>query len=395
MIKQIKIENYKSIVDLELNLGRFNVFIGENGCGKSNILEAIAVAGAASQGSMNYEYLFNRGIRVSNPELMFSAFEGEDNDNITLGIVTSEDFLEFKISYNEKLMPSPWRTSFVTPYYRKLGTKITDSSKKKVIDALVEDGIIKKEADSEFNNTDYLLNFLLNNVVETNRIISKQLNQFLLYFPEYSTLKTQSESPLQPLGVKGEGLLRLIENFKKEELQGKEQPLSKLIELLMLFDWFDDLDIAVSDFGHRKLSLTDRYLKEGLNVISEHASNEGFLFALFYFSLFISKQTPDFFAIDNIDTSLNPKLCREITKQLAILAKESDKQVIVTTHNPSILDGLNLNDDEQRLFVVSRNKLGHTKIKRVEKKGLQNGQANVKLSEAFTRGYIGGLPKTF
>ena len=41
MNDKIRIENYKSIVDLTLELGRFNVIIGTNGCGKSNILEAI------------------------------------------------------------------------------------------------------------------------------------------------------------------------------------------------------------------------------------------------------------------------------------------------------------------------------------------------------------------
>lgn len=393
MIKSIKIENYKSVLDLELNLGRFNVFIGENGCGKSNILEAIAIAGAASQDKMDYEYLFNRGIRTSNPELMFSAFPSEEKrEEVVLKIIDEYDsFTSYVISYDNSSKTPNWE---ITPFNKKSTKTIRkqlgeEGNKKytelvKTFNLLISDKNVKKinELLPEYTNIQSILN-------------ENELSYFLLYFPEYSTLKTQTESPIQPLGVKGEGLLRLIESFKKEELKGETKPLSKLIELLMVFDWFDNLDIAVSDFGHRNLNVTDRYLKEGLNAISEHSSNEGFLFALFYFSLFISKQTPNFFAIDNIDTSLNPKLCREITKELAALAKENDKQVILTTHNPSILDGLNLNDDEQRLFVVSRNKLGHTKIKRVEKKNLQNGQASVKLSEAFTRGYIGGLPKTF
>ena len=71
---------------------------------------------------------------------------------------------------------------------------------------------------------------------------------------------------------------------------------------------------------------------------------------LFYFGLFISEDTPPFFAIDNIDASLNPKLCRRLIKELVNLANKYDKPVIFTTHNPAILDGLNLNDDEQRLF---------------------------------------------
>ena len=43
MIRKVRVENYKSIPNLTLDLGRLTVLIGENGCGKSNILEAIAL----------------------------------------------------------------------------------------------------------------------------------------------------------------------------------------------------------------------------------------------------------------------------------------------------------------------------------------------------------------
>jgi len=48
------------------------------------------------------------------------------------------------------------------------------------------------------------------------------------------------------------------------------------------------------------------------------------------------------------------------------LAKANDKQFIVTTHNPAILDGLNLHDDEQRLYGVRRNRNGETRADRIE-----------------------------
>jgi len=70
MITEIQIENYKSIQNLKMNLGRVNVFIGENGCGKSNILEAIALASAAANNKLDNEYLAPRGIRNVEPQFM-------------------------------------------------------------------------------------------------------------------------------------------------------------------------------------------------------------------------------------------------------------------------------------------------------------------------------------
>jgi len=81
----------------------------------------------------------------------------------------------------------------------------------------------------------------------------------------------------------------------------------------------------------------------------------------------------------------------KLIKTLAALAKKNNKQVIVTTQNPAILDGLNLKDDNQRLFVVRRNDDGHTRVNRIEHK---EGR-RIKLSEVWTSGFIGGLPENF
>ena len=53
MLSTIRIECFKSISELELDLGRINLFIGANGSGKSNLLEAIGVLGAAASGRVD------------------------------------------------------------------------------------------------------------------------------------------------------------------------------------------------------------------------------------------------------------------------------------------------------------------------------------------------------
>ena len=78
MIRQLHINNYKSLHELTVDVGRFNVIIGENGCGKSNLLEAIALVGAAAADKLDSEFLVSRGIRVTEPQLMRSAFTDEN-----------------------------------------------------------------------------------------------------------------------------------------------------------------------------------------------------------------------------------------------------------------------------------------------------------------------------
>ena len=74
MIDNVTIENFKSIDKLSINLGRLNVFIGANGSGKSNILEAITIGAAAASRKLDNEHLALRGIRISDPRLMRNAF---------------------------------------------------------------------------------------------------------------------------------------------------------------------------------------------------------------------------------------------------------------------------------------------------------------------------------
>jgi len=368
MLKEVRIENYKSIHKLKLELGRVTVLIGENGCGKSNILEAIALASAAVDNKLDNEFLASRGIRVTEPQLMRSAFE---MDNLVKKIKIDlrwNNEQEFKLFLQNDNSPySQWVNDKSYPCF--------------------------------FPLYDFMGYYTGTSSLENNKILQHQaykiisLGKFLIYSPENQALRTfEKEGQIQPLGMNGEGLFKLL---KVLSLDNQEQ-LNEIKKRLQLIDWFQDFEAPPNLSSiQNSLQIKDRYLDPDLVYFDQRSSNEGFLFLLFYFALFVSDITPKFFAIDNIDASLNPRLCRRLIQELVELAKKHDKQVIFTTHNPAVLDGLDLDDDEQRLFVIHRNQLGHTKARRILKPEPLEGQEPVKLSEAFLRGYIGGLPKNF
>ena len=409
MISQISIKNYKSIKELELELGRITVLIGENGCGKSNILEAIALCSAAAADKLDHEFLSSRGIRVpDDARFMRSAFEVQDlTENIRISVSGDqklnetdgtnekrefECFLQNKnntpYSIWEDVVPN--KIDLVDTNWSSLNKKIEELNEKfNVLGANF--GALNLGQDFFELNRETLRAI---SILLRERVSPQNLQSFLIFSPENSALRTfETEAQIQPLGIKGEGLFKLLTVLSSEE---NKDSLEKIKNELMLLDWFDDFSIGIGvSTGERNINIKDRYLDESLSYFTQKSANEGFLFLLFYFTLFISRETPSFFAIDNIDASLNPKLCSRLLKELASLAKKHDKQAIVTTHNPAILDGLNLNDDDQRLFVVSRNKMGHTKVKRIFKPDVAEGQTPIPLSEAFLRGYLGGLPRNF
>jgi len=184
-------------------------------------------------------------------------------------------------------------------------------------------------------------------------------------------------------------LLKVINNYEDKSY------IETIIKSLQFFNWFENITIPDDiSLQEDKVIIKDKYL---YREFTQRSANEGFLFILFYITLIVAKETPQAFAIDNIDASLNPKLCTKLMTILVDLAKKYDKQIFLTTHNPAILDGINLNDEEQKLFVVSRNKKGYTRMKEITAKDKPKSSTNepLKLSEAFLRGYLGGLPKGF
>lgn len=395
MIKEIGIENYKSIQELKLELGRVTVLIGENGCGKTNILEAIGLSSAAAADKLDNEFLASRGIRVTESQFMRSAF---NTDNLTKEIKISLQFHPDKtLTFNLQHDGKPY-SSWILVNSDQLNSELSRKIQA-IVDLIYKDPLNFSHQSREEVYQGVKASFLRQNnfqtsLLEQNDEYTNLLKTFLIFSPENSSLRIfNEEGQIQPLGIKGEGLFKLLTVLNLEENQGK---LQEIKEKMQLIDWFEDLAIPHKLFpGQRVIQIKDKYLASELDYFTQNSSNEGFLFLLFYFCLFISDDTPKFFAVDNIDVSLNPRLARRLVQELVELAKKYDKQVIFTTHNPAILDGLNLDDDEQRLFVIYRNKLGHTKARRIFSPKPLEGQEPVRLSEAFLRGYIGGLPKNF
>lgn len=379
MIRKVEIENFKSIERLALELGRVTVLIGANGSGKSNIIEAIAFASAAAQDKLDNEFLISRGIRVTETRFMRSAFADESPADDSIRLSVSGD--------GERGFTGRLRSDETSSYpkWQSTGTLLFE----RVRELLAGEPSGGDESTKRAKSI-RLLQALSREIVHQT---PSTLRGFLVYSPENSSLRQfQREGQILPLGINGEGLFA---HLKALNTDTNRERLEMIIEKLALIDWFEGFEIPADlGPGERSLRIRDRYLASGA-LFDQRSANEGFLFLLFYFTLFISPDTPAFFAIDNVDASLNPKLCSTLVRELVALAAEHGKQVILTTHNPAVLDGLDLHDDEQRLLVIDRDRDGCTTARRVHAPKPVDGEPPVKLSEAFLRGYIGGLPKNF
>lgn len=383
MIKSIQIQNFKSIVDLTIPLGRFNVLIGENGCGKSNILEAITFASAAGADQLDVHDLEKRGMRVPAPQFMIPAFENNESREVFVKFELEDGTVdEFVMSFNENIDAGRWvelRRLKALEAIKVLNKK----DLKNALNELVKIDFKKEESDLSVELIDDVFHISLGKH-------NSEITGFRIYAPNEYALRRFDNPDNTTIGVDGTGLFSYLKRINNLE-KGKDL-LRVLRKSMGILDWFDNIEIKSDSLsGDNSVMLYDQYIDDTLRYFDQRSVNEAFLYLLFYYTLFISENTPSFFAIDNIESALNPKLCREFIKNLIMLSEKHDKQVVVTTHNPFVLDALNLDNEDQRLFVVRRDIDGHTKINRIKPKD----NFEIPLSAAWMKGYIGGLPNNF
>ena len=388
MINTITISRFKSISELTLELGKVNCFIGANGVGKSNILEAIGILGAAANGVVDDEALSRRGVRPGLPRLYKSSFE-DLRTPAHIGLsATREDGAEYRISILNPLEnPNPaWE--FKTEYLSDAGNV-----------PILSDGVRNKK---NLNPTRGLAAYQ-SVELETNssafRLIQR-LQNYSIYCPNTPTLRgiVSDLQSREPLGLSGGRLAEAFSQFKKE---ASNEALDSILELI---DWVEDIDTTanVSELLSPSVSrsklvvkFTDRFMRHNRNMVTAYDASEGALYILFCAVLCMSANSPQFLAIDNIDQALNPRLVTRLASRLSVWLQPASKrrQLLFTAHNPAVLDGLDLQDDSVRLFAVDRNSAGHTQVTRIlMTEALAQLNAEYPLSRLWLMGRLGAVP---
>jgi len=384
MIKSIAIQGFKSIYDLKLDLGRVNVFIGANGSGKSNILEALGVLSAAAKGRVDDEALQYRGVRPGLPALYKSSFKSDRTLPHIMLEAQSQDDVDFRVALLNPLEEPKPSWAFKTEHLSVGGRK------------LVAEGVRNKKNPESGRSALEMVNFEPTSPEFKTMI---DLQRFAIYCPNTPTLRSTIPDPQsrEPLGLAGG---RLAEAF--EELL-KAPNSDRIDDVLETIEWASNVSVtrSVSNIlspsvprAEKIIRFTDRFMSENRNTLSASDASEGALYILFYAVLALSPKAPGFFAVDNFDQTLNPRMARHVTSRFCdwVVSKDG-RQVLLTAHNPAVLDGLDLSNQEIRLFAVDRNNKGHTSVHRIEvTEELLKLNAQYPLSRLWMIGNLGGVP---
>jgi predicted ATPase len=400
-VASVEIKGFKSIVKQSIELGRLNVLIGANGAGKTALLEAFGVLGAAADGRVDDAELMRRGVRPGVPRLYRGAFADRAAPRAIVLNASSSSMARYQATLDNPLesAASPWRFSAESIHFEK----------KRLFTRSPRGANFwgKKGKKKSFKPSDPFRGLSgmpspfgpLPDAVE--RLLAS-LREFVVYDPQTAVLRGTQTDIMQrdPLGLQGGRLAEAVALLRKDERRYGDLEMS---ELLQAIDWMADVDSQspTPDLISPSIPVvaeivrfTDRYMREDRNELSAYDASEGVLFLLFAFALLFHPRSPRFFAVENIDHALHPRLARYLVRTMADHVKHAGKQILLTTHNPLVLDGLRLADDDIRLFAVDRNADGHTEVTRIEYTDAlaKAEESGLTLSAMWTEGVLGAVP---
>lgn len=394
IIRKLTVKGFKTLILAEpIELGRVNCFIGANGVGKSNILEALGVLGAAANGVVDDESLLRRGVRAGVPKLYKSSFASERTlPHIGIDIASDSGATYRTSLLNPLESPEPaW--SYKTEY-------LSDGT-----DEIIADGVRGKK---NLNPQAGLAALRLVDLEEKNpaSILMRTLQEYAIYCPNTPTLRgiEPDQQSRRPVGLNGGTLAEAFESLTKTLDSQGEKGEQILDDILDLIDWVADVSTTTQAGSllspkvprtKHQIKFTDRYMNKSRNELTAYDASEGALYILFSAILCLSPQAPKVFAIDNLDQALNPRLLASLVKKLSSWLRHNgeERQILFTAHNPAVLDGLDLKDDEIRLFAVERNSNGLTEIRRITLSDkLKQHQEQYPLSRLWLMGHLGAVP---
>ena len=349
MLEQFTVRTFKTLDDVTVDLGMVNVFIGANGSGKR--IPPHLFFGARN-GQVAYEVSLHNPLREPAPAWRFKTENWKDENG------------------NGLVARVPTQGASTNP----------------------ERGLAALEAVRLTDGP--ALDFLT------------LLQGYAIFSPATAVLRgiTPETQPREPAGLSGGGLPGAISELIKQSR--KDKHVRRICrDVIGLIDWAKNIGWARAErlplsssaaASKDVIRFHDRFMRKDRNVLSGYDASEGALHALMLAVIAGHQASPALCAVDNADQGLNPRLAQSLMERLCTwyLEANTPRQILLTTHNPLVLDGLPLQDDRVRLFTVSRTDSGRTSVRRVvvDDSMMEKAEKGWTLSRLWVMGHLGGVP---
>lgn len=385
-IKKIRVTNFKSFKELEVELGKFNVLIGANASGKSNFIQIfqflreIMKSGLDNAISMQggVEYLRNINIGSSKDLSIIIVSDwgfgfGIRTKKGLIAIKTDEVIYEFAIGFKKKGLgfeivkeKSTQKCKFVKLKRQKKRLEEKEKlGEGKIILSRVDGRVqinLDKSAEAWTKKDDIIPPFLREQKLPPNTLFLKRLPFPLSLEEIFSNISIYDFDPKLPkratpitgkveLEEDGSNLSIVLKNVIEDKK--KKRRLFNFINELLPF--VDDLD--VEKFADKSLlfKLREKYFEKQYlpaSLISDGTINITALIIALYF------EEKSLTMIEEPERNIHPHLISRVVDMVKDASQK--KQIIITTHNPEIVKHADL----ESILLISRDEEGFSTVSR-------------------------------
>lgn len=415
-IRKIKITNFKSFKELEVELGKFNVLIGANASGKSNFVQIfeflrdIANSGLNNAVSMQggVEYLRNVNIGASenfslkvvyDPE--FGLLGGRTKEGFTV-IKIYETIYEFALKFRKRGLGFEIAKDNLT---LKCNFVRLEKQKKKIEEKEIigqgeiilsrgANGKVKidlhKPEEVSIEKDDIYPPFVREEKLSDSTLLLQSPFFFIPPLKEiFSDISIYDFDPKLPkkatpitgkveLEEDGSNLPIVLKNITENE--EKKRKLFNLVKDLLPF--ISNLD--VEKFADKSLlfKLQEIYFKNQYlpaSLISDGTINITALIVALYF------ENKPLTIIEEPERNIHPHLISKLVDMMKDASQK--KQIIVTTHNPEMVKYAGLDN----ILLASRDETGFSTVSRpVDKEGVKTFLSNeIGIEELYIQDLLG------
>ena len=352
-IKYIKVDNFKSLVDFELPLAKFNCIVGLNGSGKSTVLQFFDFLSQLVRGDLN-GWLKNRHWEASD---INSKLTKKLNITFEIRLEDSEGIeIQWFASFNRKTLSCTlekivWNGSQIL--------KVEDGQysawdRDTEADSAVSLSAIKMSGPINFDYQGSLMSQLKESqlppkILQLKKFI-KEIQAFDLLAPELLRQRTRESG--NSLGLGGERLSAFLYEMSSDKR-------SKLLNTMtQCYPNLKGIDISAMRSGWKQLTFQESFQKHSLKTEARHVA-DGFLRLLAIFAQLSKKQS--FLLLDEIENGINPELIEFMMDSLV----EALPQVTVTTHSPMVLNYIKDDVAIEGVLYLYKDKTGKTQAIRL------------------------------
>lgn len=353
IIKSLKIDNFKSLVDFKLvEPNPFTVFVGSNAAGKSNIFEAL-------------EFLYYTDF-ISSADQLAGLFGG------TTSFVPDYLLLNLK----------KYSTSFNVEFYNNsISIEVQYSN----IDGLIKISQIANSFNSQLGGGVYVRNNFEKNVHESNNslwIEHLSSEPYTTFIKKFSRIFVGNSSIVKQittddLKIASDGsnlelvLKRILNNSDNKE---------EIIECLtLLVPGFERIEIKTE-----KLSGSDNLLiyEKGTNrPFNKKLISDGTYNLIAILTALFQSDEPQFLCIEEPENGLNPKVVKELVNLFRQKCEDEGHYIWLNTHSQTLVSQL-----EPKEIILVNKENGITKAKQIKNMDLHG----LPMDEAWLTNALGG-----